>query len=160
MLLLLVPALFGALHVTFFMFHYLFASQTAHVGALYTAFLGLMLAGGGCRGEGACARAPGPAPVFRPNACRRAPPAKRPPRPPAPRRPAGVPPKLAAMTLAYNCCLQGGITHYASSQAAAYSGTGYLNLKEVFAGGLVCGMASLAVWGTVGMGWWKAIGWW
>jgi len=39
-------ALFGALHVLFFAFHYLFASQTAHVGALYTAFLSLMLAGG------------------------------------------------------------------------------------------------------------------
>lgn len=40
------PALFAALHIQFFLLHYLFASQTAHVGALYTAFLSLMLAGG------------------------------------------------------------------------------------------------------------------
>ncbi|GBF97276.1 dicarboxylate transporter chloroplastic-like [Raphidocelis subcapitata] len=111
------PALFGALHLLFFAFHYLFASQTAHVGALYTAFLSLMLAG-------------------------------------------GVPPKLAAMSLAYNCCLQGGLTHYASSQSAAYYGTGYLKLREVFVGGAVCGSVSLAVWATFGMGWWHVIGWW
>lgn len=48
------PALFGALHLLFFGLHYLFASQTAHVGALYTAFLSIMIAGGDAqRGAGA-----------------------------------------------------------------------------------------------------------
>ena len=37
------PALFGLLHVAFFYIHYLFASQTAHVGELFAAFLALML---------------------------------------------------------------------------------------------------------------------
>jgi DASS family divalent anion:Na+ symporter len=40
------PALFVALHCVFYALHYLFASQTAHVGALYTGFLSLMLAAG------------------------------------------------------------------------------------------------------------------
>lgn len=40
------PALFGGLHLAFFALHYLFASQMAHVGALYAAFLSLMVAGG------------------------------------------------------------------------------------------------------------------
>jgi DASS family divalent anion:Na+ symporter len=40
------PALFAALHLQFFALHYMFASKTAHVGALYAAFLSLMLAGG------------------------------------------------------------------------------------------------------------------
>lgn len=111
------PALFGALHLAFFLLHYLFASQMAHVGALYTAFLSLMLAG-------------------------------------------GVPPKLAAMSLAYSVCLQGGLTHYASSQAAAYYGTGYVKLKELYWTGAGCGAAALLIWSTVGMGWWKALGWW
>ncbi|GAA0163114.1 primary active transporter [Lithospermum erythrorhizon] len=38
---------FGAfviLHLSYFALHYLFASQTAHVGALYSAFLGMLLA--------------------------------------------------------------------------------------------------------------------
>lgn len=71
-----------------------------------------------------------------------------------------MPPKLAAMSLAYNVCLQGGLTHYASSQAAAYAGTGYFKLGELYRVGAVCGVASLALWGTAGMGWWKALGWW
>jgi len=40
------PAAFGLLHLGYFSLHYLFASQTAHVGALYSAFLGMMLASG------------------------------------------------------------------------------------------------------------------
>ncbi len=41
--------LFGLLHLAFFYLHYMFASQTAHVGALYSAFCAMMLAAGGCR---------------------------------------------------------------------------------------------------------------
>lgn len=40
------PALLGLLHLLFFSMHYLFASQTAHVGALYTAFCSLMITAG------------------------------------------------------------------------------------------------------------------
>ena len=40
------PALFLALHLTFFGAHYAFASQTAHVGALYAAFCSLMIQSG------------------------------------------------------------------------------------------------------------------
>lgn len=39
-------AAFSILHTAFFTLHYLFASQTAHVGALYTAFLAMMMAAG------------------------------------------------------------------------------------------------------------------
>jgi hypothetical protein len=37
---------FFILHGAFFFLHYLFAGQTAHVGALFTAFLAMMLASG------------------------------------------------------------------------------------------------------------------
>jgi DASS family divalent anion:Na+ symporter len=37
---------FFILHFAFFALHYLFASQTAHIGALYAAFLAMMLASG------------------------------------------------------------------------------------------------------------------
>ena len=37
---------FGALHVAYLAIHYLFASQTAHVGALYAAFLAMMAGAG------------------------------------------------------------------------------------------------------------------
>jgi len=38
------PAAFGVLQASFFFIHYIFASQTAHVGALYSAFLAMHLA--------------------------------------------------------------------------------------------------------------------
>ncbi|XP_057491989.1 dicarboxylate transporter 2.1, chloroplastic-like [Actinidia eriantha] len=38
------PAAFVILQAAYFFIHYLFASQTAHVGALYSAFLGMQLA--------------------------------------------------------------------------------------------------------------------
>ncbi len=40
------PSVFALLNVAYFGLHYMFASQTAHVGALYTAFLAMMLAAG------------------------------------------------------------------------------------------------------------------
>lgn len=43
------PAIFGLLHLLFFSMHYLFASQTAHVGALYAAFCALMITSGRTR---------------------------------------------------------------------------------------------------------------
>lgn len=39
-------AVFAVLHVLYFALHYGFASQTAHVGALYSAFIAMMLASG------------------------------------------------------------------------------------------------------------------
>ena len=40
------PAVFGVLNAAYFGLHYMFASQTAHVGALYAAFLAMMLSAG------------------------------------------------------------------------------------------------------------------
>ena len=40
------PAAFCILQASYFFIHYLFASQTAHVGALYSAFLAMHLAAG------------------------------------------------------------------------------------------------------------------
>ena len=37
---------FGLLNAAYFVLHYMFASQTAHVGALYAAFLAMMLSAG------------------------------------------------------------------------------------------------------------------
>ncbi|KAK0590745.1 hypothetical protein LWI29_031173 [Acer saccharum] len=40
------PAAFGVLQAAYFLIHYMFASQTGHVGALYSAFLAMQLAAG------------------------------------------------------------------------------------------------------------------
>lgn len=73
------PAAFVILQISYFFIHYLFASQTAHVGALYSAFLAMHIV-------------------------------------------AGVPGELAALALAYNTSLFGGLAHYSSGQAAVYYG--------------------------------------
>lgn len=39
-------AIFGLLNVSYFALHYMFASQTAHVSALYAAFVAMMMASG------------------------------------------------------------------------------------------------------------------
>ena len=53
--------IFGILHVAFFLLHYMFASQTAHVGALYSAFCAMMLSAGGLAGRSpSCCSVPSP----------------------------------------------------------------------------------------------------
>lgn len=107
---------FFILHTAFFGLHYLFASQTAHIGALYAAFLAMMLA-------------------------------------------AGCPPMLSALSLAYNGNLFGGITHFASGQAAIFYGSGFNSLGEFFLYGAIFGFLSLALTIGVGWPWWKFLGW-
>mmetsp|Transcript_912 Transcript_912/g.1363 ORF Transcript_912/g.1363 Transcript_912/m.1363 type:complete len:565 (+) Transcript_912:100-1794(+) len=109
--------IFGMLHVAFFTIHYMFASQTAHVGALYSAFCTMMLT-------------------------------------------AGVPPVLAAMSLAYSINLFGSITHYASGQAAIFYGSGFMTLSEVFKIGALNGLVGFILWGVLGMPVWHLLGWW
>ncbi|KAH7431347.1 hypothetical protein KP509_08G044000 [Ceratopteris richardii] len=109
------PAAFIILQMAYFFIHYLFASQTAHVGALYSAFLAMHIV-------------------------------------------AGVPDVLAALALAYNTSLFGGLTHYSSGQAAVYYGAGYVELPEIFRTGIICGVINCLLWGVVGIGWWKFIG--
>ncbi len=94
-----------------------FASQVGHVGALYGAFLAMMLA-------------------------------------------AGVPSTLGALTLGYSANLFGSLTHYASGPAAVFHGSGYTRLSEVMKAGFLMALRSWAVWGVVGMAWWRVLGWW
>lgn len=107
---------FLILNLAFFSLHYLFASQTAHIGALFAAFTAMSIA-------------------------------------------AGVPPVLACLCLSYNGNCFGGITHFASGQAAIYYGAGYCSLKEFFAMGAVGGYFALAVYLVVGFPFWKFLGW-
>lgn len=56
--------------------------------------------------------------------------------------------------------LMGTMTHYASGPAALIFGAGYLTTPEYFKIGAVCGAVMLAIWLTVGLGWWHIIGIW
>ncbi|GBF92341.1 2-oxoglutarate malate translocator [Raphidocelis subcapitata] len=71
---------------------------------------------------------------------------------------AGIDGRLAALSLAYVTNLIGGLTHYASAQAAAYYAAGYYSIPQNWGLGFVIGFPSIAVFLGVGMGWWRAVG--
>ena len=109
------PQVMLLLHGCYFSIHYLFASQTAQVAALSTAFMAMMMA-------------------------------------------AGAPPILVGLTMAFHTNLFGGITHYASGQSACYFGAGFVELKDYFRIGAICGVANVLIWLVFGGLWWKVIG--
>ncbi|KAL5707334.1 cytochrome P450-dit2 [Ranunculus cassubicifolius] len=108
-------AAFGVLHAAYFFIHYIFASQAAHVGALYSSFLAMHMA-------------------------------------------SGVPGVLAALSLAYNTSLFGGLTHYSSGQAAVYYGDGYVDSPDFFRLGFIMALINAVIWGGVGTLWWRYLG--
>jgi DASS family divalent anion:Na+ symporter len=72
----------------------------------------------------------------------------------------GIDGQLAALSLAYTTNLFGGLTHYASAQAASYYAAGYYSVsKNWLVGGLV-GFGSLGIFLGIGMGWWRVVGLW
>jgi DASS family divalent anion:Na+ symporter len=111
------PQAFAALHFGYFIMHYFFASQSAHVGALYPAFLSMLIA-------------------------------------------SGTPPMLAAFSLAFNTNLFGGLTHYASGQSAVFFGSGAISLPTLWKQGAYMSVVNFAIFGTVGMAWWRVLGLW
>jgi DASS family divalent anion:Na+ symporter len=146
------PALFAVLHLTFFAAHYLFASQTAHVGALYAAFVSLSVSVGESSLSGWVGAAGTRGVVVwsvQTLGCYVLPPTLF----------TGVPPQLAALSLAYTVNLFGSLTHFASGQAAVYYGSGFLRTKDVFAQGAACAVLSLAIYGVAGTLWWQFLGW-
>jgi DASS family divalent anion:Na+ symporter len=95
--------------------HYLFASQSAHVAAMYPAFLAVMLR-------------------------------------------CGISPVLSAMSLAYIGNTMTAMTHYASAESVVYFSQRYYSVKAVWGVGFVMTLLNLAVWLSLGLGWWKAVG--
>ncbi len=72
----------------------------------------------------------------------------------------GAPPLLAAMPLAYFSSLNAGITHYGTGSAPVFFGAGYVTQGTWWRTGLVVSIVNLSIWLTIGVAWWKVIGWW
>jgi DASS family divalent anion:Na+ symporter len=62
--------------------------------------------------------------------------------------------------LAYTTNLFGTLTHFASGQAAAYFGAGYLPVPSIFYIGFISGIWNLAIWLFLGVGWMKVVKFW
>lgn len=73
---------------------------------------------------------------------------------------AGVPPPLAAWSLAFFSNLNAGITHYGTGSAPVYFGPGYVRQGTWWSIGFVVSVVNLAIWLGVGLPWWRAIGIW
>jgi DASS family divalent anion:Na+ symporter len=73
---------------------------------------------------------------------------------------AGAPPFLAAFSFATFSNLDASLTHYGTTPAPIYFGAGYLSQTTWWRVGFLVSLLTIAIWGTVGVGWWRLLGLW
>ena len=73
---------------------------------------------------------------------------------------AGVPPYVAALSLAYISSLCGSLTHYAAGPAPIYFGAGYVDQKTWWTLGFYISIINMIIWIGIGSCWWKILGLW
>ncbi len=71
---------------------------------------------------------------------------------------AGVPPLLAALSLAFFSNLNASLTHYGTGPAPIYYGAGYTDLKTWWGVGFVASLVNIVIWMGIGPFYWKALG--
>lgn len=72
----------------------------------------------------------------------------------------GAPVGLAVMLLAPFSNLNASLTHYGTTPAPIYFGVGYVKLGNWWTIGLIASILNLLIWSTIGIAWWKVLGWW
>ncbi len=72
----------------------------------------------------------------------------------------GAPAGLVFFGFACSANLSAGLTNYGTTPAAMFFGHGYVSFARWWKVGFVASLANLAIWGTVGLAWWKVIGIW
>lgn len=73
---------------------------------------------------------------------------------------AGIPPFLAALSLAYVSSICGSLTHYAAGPAPIYFGSGYVDQGTWWRLGFYISIINLIIWIGIGGCWWKVLGLW
>jgi DASS family divalent anion:Na+ symporter len=73
---------------------------------------------------------------------------------------AGAPPLLAVLGLAYISNLMASLTHYGTTPAPIYFGARYVTQGEWWRIGFLVSVVTVTIWGTIGLAWWKLLGWW
>lgn len=97
--------------------HYMFASGTAHVTAMFGAFYGAGLA-------------------------------------------LGAPPMLFALVMAALTGIMMSLTHYASGSSPVIYGSNFVTMQEWWKAGFIMSVLELLIFGTIGIMWWKVLGYW
>ena len=72
----------------------------------------------------------------------------------------GAPAGLTVLVLTYFSNLSAGLTHYGTTPAPVYFGTGYVKQGQWWTIGLIASVLNIIIWSTIGLGWWKILGWW
>ncbi len=72
----------------------------------------------------------------------------------------GAPAGITVLLLAYFSNLSAGLTHYGTTPAPIYFGTGYVKQKNWWTIGFIASVLNILIWSTVGLLWWKILGWW
>ena len=73
---------------------------------------------------------------------------------------AGAPAGLAVLSLNYFSTLNASLTHYGTTPGPIYFGLGYAKQGRWWTIGFVASLINITIWSTVGLGWWKVLGWW
>jgi divalent anion:Na+ symporter, DASS family len=73
---------------------------------------------------------------------------------------AGAPPYLAVLVLTFFSNLSAGLTHYGTTPGPIFFGTGYVKQQTWWKYGLIASVPNIVVWSTIGLLWWKILGWW
>lgn len=72
----------------------------------------------------------------------------------------GAPAGLTVLLLTYFANLSAGLTHYGTTPAPIYFGLGYVTQKRWWTIGLIASLLNILIWSTIGLAWWKILGWW
>ena len=73
---------------------------------------------------------------------------------------AGAPPALAVLSLAYFSNLSASLTHFGTTPGPIYFGSRYVTQREWWKYGFLVSLVTIAIWSTIGLSWWKVLGWW
>jgi divalent anion:Na+ symporter, DASS family len=73
---------------------------------------------------------------------------------------AGAPPFIAAALLAFFSSLSAGLTHYGTTPGPIYFGADYVTQQKWWQLGLIASIPNILIWTSVGLVWWKILGWW
>lgn len=72
----------------------------------------------------------------------------------------GTPPMLAVFILIFFSNLFGGLTHYSLAPAPLLYGVGYVDIKDWWKIGFLTSVINIVIWSTIGVVWWKFLGFW
>jgi len=73
---------------------------------------------------------------------------------------AGAPVGLTILFLNYFSTLSASLTHFGTTPGPIYFGTGYAKQSTWWKIGLAASVINITIWSTIGLGWWKLLGWW